>query len=112
MAGAFPNIGYHISEIELIRGKTVGIFDFGACEVAWSLQARLAGLHGFYDQALFGPHSVKLLSTYHCLASRFTKPPLRNLEFESSSARVKSFKSKRTAYRECTRLINDQILED
>ena len=25
-------------------------FFLGACEVAWSLQARLAGLHGFYDR--------------------------------------------------------------
>ena len=30
--------------------KNVGIFCLGACEVAWSLQARLAGLHGFYDR--------------------------------------------------------------
>ena len=26
-------------------------FFLGACEVAWSLQARLAGLQGFYDRA-------------------------------------------------------------
>ena len=38
------------SEKELIRGEKVGIFDLGACEVARSLQARLAGLHGFYDR--------------------------------------------------------------
>ena len=28
----------------------MGNFDLGACEVAQSLQARLAGLHGFYDR--------------------------------------------------------------
>ena len=32
----------------LIREK-VGISYLGACEVAQSLQARLVGLHGFYD---------------------------------------------------------------
>ena len=47
MVGAFPKIGFHISEKESIRGKKVGIFDLGACEVARSLQARLAGSHGF-----------------------------------------------------------------
>ena len=45
MVVAFPNIGYHISEKELIKGKR-GIFDLGACEVTQSLQARLAGLDG------------------------------------------------------------------
>ena len=45
---AFPNIGYHISEKELIRGK-MGIFHLGACEVARSLQARLVGLDGLWD---------------------------------------------------------------
>ena len=34
-------------EKELIRGKNAGVFDLGACEVARSLQARLAGSHGF-----------------------------------------------------------------
>ena len=47
MAGALPNIGYHISEKELIRVKNVVVFDLGACEVARSLQASLAGSHGF-----------------------------------------------------------------
>ena len=38
-----------IFEKELIREK-VGIFFYlGACEVVRSLQARLAGLHKFYD---------------------------------------------------------------
>ena len=37
----------HISEKELIREKDVGAFDLGACEAARSLQARLAGSHGF-----------------------------------------------------------------
>ena len=37
----------HISEKELRREKNVGAFDLGACEVARSLQARLAGSHGF-----------------------------------------------------------------
>ena len=45
MAGALPNIGYHISEKELIREK-MGIFDLGACEVARSLQTKFAGLDG------------------------------------------------------------------
>ena len=57
MAGALPNIGYHISEKELIRGKNVGVFDLGACKVARSLQARLAGLHGFYDRVPKGEES-------------------------------------------------------
>ena len=47
MAAALPNIGFHTSEKELIRGKNVGVFDLGACEVARSLQARLVGSHGF-----------------------------------------------------------------
>ena len=46
MAGAVPSIGYHFSEKESIKEK-VGIFYLGACEVARSLQARLAGSHGF-----------------------------------------------------------------
>ena len=50
MASAFPNIGLHISERELIRGKNVGIFDLGACQVAQILQARHAGLDGLWDQ--------------------------------------------------------------
>ena len=37
----------HMSEEELRREKNVGAFDLGACEVARSLQARLAGSHGF-----------------------------------------------------------------
>ena len=41
-AGGFPNF-----EKELIRGKKVGIFYLGACDVTRSLQARLAGSHGF-----------------------------------------------------------------
>ena len=41
MVVAFPNIGYHIFEKNLIREK-MGIFDLGACEIARSLQARLA----------------------------------------------------------------------
>ena len=45
MAGALPNIRYHI--ISHHKGKNVGVFDFGAREVARSLQARLAGSHGF-----------------------------------------------------------------
>ena len=44
MAGALTNIGYHISEKEFMREKNVGIIDLGACEVAQSLQAKLAGL--------------------------------------------------------------------
>ena len=36
------------------KGGKVGIFDLGACEVARSLQARLAGSHGFYNRALDG----------------------------------------------------------
>ena len=47
MAQAFPDIGYHISGKESIRGEKVGISYLGACEVAQSLQARLAGSHGF-----------------------------------------------------------------
>ena len=43
MVVAFPNIGYHISEKESLRGK-MGIFDLGACQVARSLLVRLAGL--------------------------------------------------------------------
>ena len=47
----FP-IGFHISEKELIRGGVnVGVFYLGACEVAGSLQASLAGSHGFWNQA-------------------------------------------------------------
>ena len=42
MVGAFPKIGFHISEKESIRGEKVGIFDLGACKVARSLQPRLA----------------------------------------------------------------------
>ena len=45
--GAPPNIGYHTSQKELIRGENVSVFYLGACEVAGSLQARLAGSHGF-----------------------------------------------------------------
>ena len=37
----------HISEKELRMEKNVGAFNLGACEVARSLQARLAGSHGF-----------------------------------------------------------------
>ena len=33
-----------------MREKNMGIFYLGACEVAWSLQARLAGSHGFYNR--------------------------------------------------------------
>ena len=40
-ASAFPNIGNHISEKELIRGEKVGIFYLGACEGTRSLQARI-----------------------------------------------------------------------
>ena len=50
MAGAVPTIGYHFSEKELIKEK-VGIFYPGACEVARSLQARLAGSHRFQNRA-------------------------------------------------------------
>ena len=39
MSGALLNIGFHISEKELIRGKKCGCFYLGACEVAKSLQA-------------------------------------------------------------------------
>ena len=46
IAGAIPTTGYHYSEKELKKEK-VGIFYLGACEVARSLQARLAGSHGF-----------------------------------------------------------------
>ena len=46
MVVIFPNIGYHISEKELIREK-MGILDLGACEVARSMQARLAASPGF-----------------------------------------------------------------
>ena len=42
MVFAFLNVGYCISEKESIREKNLG-----ACEVARSLQARLAGSHGF-----------------------------------------------------------------
>ena len=49
MARVFPNICYYISEKELKREK-IGYFCLGAREVARSLQARLAGLHGFYDR--------------------------------------------------------------
>ena len=49
MVGSFTNIGYLWERIN--KGGKVGIFDLGACEVAWSLQARLTGLHGFYDRA-------------------------------------------------------------
>ena len=45
---AFPNIGYHISE-RIDKGKKMGIFHLGACEVAGSLQARLGGLDGLWD---------------------------------------------------------------
>ena len=44
MVGAFPNI---ISLKKNQKGRKAGIFDLGACEVARSLQARLAGSHGF-----------------------------------------------------------------
>ena len=43
--GSFTNIGYLWERIN--KGGKVGIFDPGACEVARSLQARLAGSHGF-----------------------------------------------------------------
>ena len=45
MVDSFAN--FDISEKELIKGGKVGIFYLGACEVARSLQARLAGSHGF-----------------------------------------------------------------
>ena len=44
IADAFPNIWYHISEKEFLREKNMGIFDLGACQVARSLQARLASI--------------------------------------------------------------------
>ena len=47
MAGALTNIGYHVSEKKLSWGKDVDVFDLGACKIARSLQARLAGSHGF-----------------------------------------------------------------
>ena len=50
MAGAVPTIGHHFSEKELLKEK-VGIFYPGACEVAQSLQARLAGSHRFQNRA-------------------------------------------------------------
>ena len=60
MARVFPNICYYISEKELKREK-IGYFlswslrgcsepASQACEVARSLQARLASLQGFYDR--------------------------------------------------------------
>ena len=49
--GAPPNIGYHTSQKELRRGENVSVFYHGACDVAGSLQARLAGSHGFWNQA-------------------------------------------------------------
>ena len=55
MAGALPNIGFHISGKELIKGENVGLFDLGACEVARSLQAKLVGSHGFYNRDLDTP---------------------------------------------------------
>ena len=47
MARALPNIGYHISDKKCNREKNVGVFDLGACEVARSMQARLAASPGF-----------------------------------------------------------------
>ena len=52
MVVAFPNIGYHISEKESLRGK-MDIFYLGACQVARSLLARLAGLDGLPMQFIF-----------------------------------------------------------
>ena len=52
MAVALPNIQCHTYLRERIKkGKNVGAFDLGACEAARSQQARLVGLHGFYDRA-------------------------------------------------------------
>ena len=76
MASAFPNIWYYISEKELMREK-VGIFYFGAWEVAWSLQARLAGLHGFYDHWWLKWCAVALVAFYHYLY--FGTPCSKNL---------------------------------
>ena len=42
----FPILDIIISERELIQGKNLGVIYLGACEVAGSLQARLAGSHG------------------------------------------------------------------
>ena len=61
MAGALTNIGYHISEKELIRGKNVGIFDPGAFArgcwepatpgrgVAWILGLTIVGVMAFMN---------------------------------------------------------------
>ena len=38
------NLGFGKHSIDQI----IWLFCLGACEVAWSLQARLGGLHGFY----------------------------------------------------------------
>ena len=46
--GSFTNIGYLRERLN--KGGKVGIFDLGACEVAQSLQARLAGSHRFFNQ--------------------------------------------------------------
>ena len=48
----------HMSEEELRREKNVGAFDLEACEVAQSLQARLAGSHGFWNRVI-GPIASK-----------------------------------------------------
>ena len=49
MVGAPPNIGYHTSQKEFIRGENLSVFFLEACEVAESPQARLAGSHGFWN---------------------------------------------------------------
>ena len=51
MAVALPNIRCptYLREKNK-KGKNVGAFDLQACEAARSLQARLAGLLGFYDR--------------------------------------------------------------